>query len=140
VGLAWLSARRGQGERTLDAEVSLFLLMMFLVAPLSWEHHLVYALPAALFAIHFLLKGPTRPRAALGALAALFVLAWELPRDDLFPLPGLLALSNAVKFFAALGLWVFVAKQMWDGVKDEGEGLSRQDEVDARAIPSARQN
>jgi hypothetical protein len=117
VGLALLSARRGQGERTLDADVSLFLLMTFLVAPLSWEHHLVYALPAALFAIHFLLKGPTRPPAALGVLAALFVIAWDLPRDETFPLRGVLGLSNAVKFFAAFGLWLFVAKRMWDDLK-----------------------
>jgi len=93
-------------------------LMMFLVAPLSWEHHLVYALPAALFAIHFLLKGTTRPLAAVGALAALFILAWELPRDDLFPLQGVLGLSNALKFFAALGLWMFMAKRMWDGLRE----------------------
>jgi hypothetical protein len=118
LGLALLSARRGQGERTLDADVSLFLLMMFLVAPLSWEHHLVYALPAALFAIHFLLTGRTHPLAAVGALAALFVIAWELPRDDWFPLQGVLALSNAVKFFGALGLWFFVGKRTWDGLKE----------------------
>ncbi|HEX8150093.1 MAG TPA: glycosyltransferase family 87 protein [Pyrinomonadaceae bacterium] len=121
LGLALLSARRGRGERTLDADVSLFLLTMFLVAPLSWEHHLVYALPAALFAIDFLLKGPTRPAAALGALGALFVIAWELPRDDWFPLKGVLGLSNALKFFAALGLWLFVAGRMWGGVR-EGSG------------------
>lgn len=120
VGLAFLSARKGQGERTLDADVSLFLLMMFLVAPLSWEHHLVYALPAALLAIDFLLKGKTRPPAAIGALAALFVLAWELPREDWFPLQGVLGLSNAIKFFAAFGLWLFVAKRMWDGLKEVG--------------------
>ena len=117
-GLALLSARKGRGERTLDADVSLFLLMMFLVAPLSWEHHLVYALPAALFAINFLLKGPTRPAAALGALAALFVLAWDFPRDDMFHLKGVPAVANAVKFFAAFGLWLFLAKRMWDGLKE----------------------
>lgn len=120
VGLALLSARRGRGEETLDADVSLFLLMTFLVAPLSWEHHLVYALPAALCAINFLLKGPTRLAAALGALAALFVLAWEVPRDDLFHLPGVLGLSNAVKFFGALGLWLFVAGRMWGGLREVG--------------------
>jgi alpha-1,2-mannosyltransferase len=121
VGLSLLSARRGQGERTLDADVSLYLLMMFLVAPLSWEHHLVYVLPAALFAIHCLLKGPTRPATALGALAALCVLAWDIPRDDTFPLGGVLALSNAVKFFSALGLWMFVAKRMWDNLRTGSE-------------------
>jgi len=120
LGLALLSARGGRGERTLDADVSLFLLMMFLVAPLSWEHHLVYALPAALLAIHFLLKGRTRPLAALGALAALFVIAWDFPRDDLFPLQGVLGLSNAVKFFGAFGLWMFLAKRMWNGLKEAG--------------------
>lgn len=118
VGLAFLSARRGQGQRTLDADVSLFLLMTFLAAPLSWEHHLVYALPAALFAIDFLLRGPARTFTALAALAALFLVAWELPRDDWFPLRGVLALSNALKFFAAFGLWLFVAKRMWDGLKE----------------------
>jgi hypothetical protein len=118
LGLALLSARRGRGEGTLDADVSLFLLMMFLVAPLSWEHHLVYALPAALLALNFLLKGPTRPAAALFALAALLVLAWDFPRDDMFHLKGVLGLSNAIKFFAALGLWLFVAERMWDGLRD----------------------
>ncbi|HEX7313917.1 MAG TPA: glycosyltransferase family 87 protein [Pyrinomonadaceae bacterium] len=120
LGLSLLSARRGQGERTLDFEVALFLLMMFLVAPLSWEHHLVYALPAALFAIHFLLTGRTSLPAALGTLAALFVIAWDLPRDDTFPLKGVLGLSNALKFFAALGLWLFLANRMWDGLKEVG--------------------
>ena len=118
VGLSLLSARRGRGEGTLDVDVSLYLLMMFLVAPLSWEHHLVYALPAALFSIHFLLKGPTRPLGALGAVAALFVLAWDFPRDDIFPLQGVPGLLNAVKFFGALALWLFVAKRMWDGLKE----------------------
>jgi len=120
VGLSYLSARRRQGERTLDVEVSLFLLMMFLVAPLSWEHHLVYALPAALFAIYFLLTGGTRPVVALGGLAALFVVAWDFPRDDMYMLRGALAFSNTIKFFAAFGLWLFVAKKLWDDLKPEG--------------------
>jgi hypothetical protein len=120
VGLAFLSSRRGQGERTLDADVSLFLLMTFLIAPLSWEHHLVYALPAALFAIDFLLKGQARPPSALLALAAIFVIAWELPRDDWFTLQGVLGLANALKFLAAFGLWLFVAKRLWDGLRGVG--------------------
>lgn len=118
LGLALLSARKGQGAKTLDADISLFLLMTFLVAPLSWEHHLVYALPAALFAIHFLLTRTTHPLAALGALAALFVIAWDFPRDDMYQLKGLAGLSNAVKFFAAFGLWLFVAKRMWDDLRE----------------------
>ncbi|HEX8502070.1 MAG TPA: glycosyltransferase family 87 protein [Pyrinomonadaceae bacterium] len=118
VGFSYFSARRGSGEKTLDLEVSLFLLMMFLVAPLSWEHHLVYALPAALFALDFLLRGRVRrPAVAAGVVAALLVLAWDFPRDEMFLIKGPLASANGIKFFAAFGLWVFLAKEARDGLR-----------------------
>jgi len=117
LALALLSARKGAGARTLDADVSLFLLMMFLIAPLSWEHHLAYVLPAALLAAHVLLGGRVRAAAAAAVLAALFVIAWDFPRDEMFTYGGALALSNAVKFFAAFGLWLFLAKRSWDGLR-----------------------
>ncbi|HEY0170022.1 MAG TPA: hypothetical protein VGB98_03145, partial [Pyrinomonadaceae bacterium] len=122
VGLSFLSARKGTGAKTLDLEFALFLLMMFLVAPLSWEHHLVYALPAALFAIDFLLRGRARGAAALAVVAALFVMAWDFPRDEMFLIKGPLVFVNAVKFFAAFGLWVFVAKRAWDDLRAGGAG------------------
>ena len=120
VGLSYLSARRGMGAKTLDVEVSLFLLMMFLIAPLSWEHHLVYALPAALFAIDFLLRGRARRAVAVAVVAALFVIAWDFPRDEMFMLKGPPAFLNAIKFLAAFGLWVFVAKETWEGLRGGG--------------------
>ncbi|HEX8355318.1 MAG TPA: glycosyltransferase family 87 protein [Pyrinomonadaceae bacterium] len=120
VGLSYLSARRGTGAKTVDLEVALFLLMMFLVAPLSWEHHLVYALPAALFAVDFLLRGRVRAPAAVAAVAVLFVLAWDFPRDEMFHIKGALAPLNAIKFFAAFGLWVFVAGEAWRGLRAGG--------------------
>lgn len=141
LGLALLSARRGRGETTLDADVALFLLMMFLVAPLSWEHHLVYVLPAALFAVNILLKETTRPLAALGAVAALFVLAWDFPRDDMYLIKGVFGISNAIKFFAALGLWLFVAKKMWDGLREErsqGTGGRSQESPPAEVVDDSR--
>ncbi|MCA1619610.1 MAG: DUF2029 domain-containing protein [Acidobacteria bacterium] len=117
VGLSYFSVRRGTSAKTLDFEFALFLLMIFLVAPLSWEHHLVYALPAALFAIDFLLRGRVRAPVAVAVVAALFVLAWDFPRDEMFHIKGPLALLNAVKFFAAFGLWVFLAKRAWEGLR-----------------------
>jgi hypothetical protein len=117
LGLSYLSARRGRGAKTFDVEVALFLLMMFLVAPLSWEHHLVYALPAALFAIDFLLRGRARPPVAAAVVAALFVLAWDFPRDEMFHIRGPLTFVNAIKFFAAFGLWVFVARELWRSLR-----------------------
>ena len=125
VGLSYLSARRGAGEKTLDLEVALFLLMMFLVAPLSWEHHLAYALPAALFAVEFLLGGRVRrPAAAVAVLGALFVIAWDFPRDEMFLIKGPLASVNAIKFFAAFGLWVFLAREAWAGLRGGGGGAA----------------
>jgi alpha-1,2-mannosyltransferase len=124
LGLALVSARKGTGGRTLDGDVALFLLMMFLVAPLSWEHHLAYVLPAALLAVDALLAGRFRGAAAVGVLAALFCLAWDFPRDEMFTIGGPLALANAVKFFAAFALWLFLAKASWDGLREvEAENL-----------------
>lgn len=120
VGLSLLSARRGTAAKTFDLEFALFLLMMFLVAPLSWEHHLVYALPAALFAIDFLLRGRARGAPAVAVVAALCVTAWDFPRDEMFLIKGALAFVNAVKFFAAFGLWVFLAKRAWDDLRAGG--------------------
>ncbi len=117
VGLSFLSARRGLSAKTLDVEFALFLLMMFLIAPLSWEHHLVYALPAALFAADILLRGRVRGAAAAAVVAALFVLAWDFPRDDMYLIKGPLAFLNAIKFFAAFGLWVFLARETWEGLR-----------------------
>lgn len=118
VGLSYLSTRRDSGKSTFDIEVSLFLLMIFLIAPLSWEHHFVYVLPAALFAIYFLLFGQTRRAVVPLVVASLFVIAWDFPRDEMYALGGVLALSNAIKFCAAFALWVFIAKKLWDRLQD----------------------
>jgi hypothetical protein len=129
VGLSFLSARKGVSEKTLDVEVALFLLMMFLIAPLSWEHHLVYALPAALFAIDFLLRGRVRTPLAAAVVAALLILAWDFPRDEMYMIKGPLAPFNTIKFLAAFGLWVFLARETWNGLRSGVEGAAVEDEA-----------
>lgn len=130
LGLSFLSARKGTGAKTLDLDIALFLLMIFLIAPLSWEHHLVYALPAALFAIDFLLRGRVRAPIAAAVVAALFVIAWDFPRDDMYlMIKGPLALANNIKFLAAFGLWVFLAKKAWDGLRGDVGGASVEGEA-----------
>ena len=122
VGFSYFSVRKGTGAQTFDFEFALFLLMTFLVAPLSWEHHLVYALPAALFAADMLLRGRARVAAAVAVVAALFVLAWDFPRDEMFHFKGVLQLTIAIKFYAAFGLWVFLAWRAWAGLRASGAG------------------
>lgn len=117
VGLSLLSALRKTGAKTLDFEVATYLQMMFLVAPLSWEHHIVYVLPSALLAAEMLFRDGARPLVLAPVLASLFVLAWDFPRDDMFFLSGVLALSNGIKFYAVLALWAFCAWRLRDAVR-----------------------
>jgi alpha-1,2-mannosyltransferase len=121
VGLSFMSARAGVGAKTFDLEVALYLQMTFLVAPLSWEHHLVYVLPSALLAIRMLLRGGARARVFVPVLASLFVMAWDFPRDDMFFLRGILAASNTIKFFAVFLLWGFCAWSLREAVKEGRE-------------------
>jgi alpha-1,2-mannosyltransferase len=121
VSLSYLSARRGTAAKTLDLEVATYLQMMFLVAPLSWEHHLVFVLPSALLTINVLLKSRA-PRLALGyTLASLFVMAWDFPRDEMFSLTGALAASNTIKFFAVYLMWAFCVWRLREDVRAGGE-------------------
>ena len=103
--LSFVSSRVRGERRWLDREVALFLQMMFLVAPLSWEHHLVYVLPGALVSLRQLLEGRV-PRAWAAVLfAALCVAAWDFPRDNMFHYNGVWAAVIPVKFYAAFALW-----------------------------------
>ena len=121
VGLSYLSARSGTGAKTLDLEVATYLQMAFLVAPLSWEHHLVYVLPSALLAIRMLLRDGARRRVLIPVLASLFVVAWDFPRDEMFFFSGALALTNTVKFFAVLFMWAFCAWRLREAVRAGAE-------------------
>jgi hypothetical protein len=117
VGLSYLGTLKGR--RTLGLEVALFLVMMFLIAPLSWEHHLAYVLPGALFAIRLLLYEGARRFVRPLVVAALFVVAWDFPRDDMYRLGGALALTNAVKFFGVFTIWLFLASKLWERVRGD---------------------
>jgi hypothetical protein len=91
--------------------------MMFLVAPLSWEHHLVYLLPSAVIAIRLLLEGRVPRGARTLLVAALCVAAWDFPRDDMFHYEGLWGLVVPVKFYAAFALWLGFAWALWAALR-----------------------
>lgn len=91
-----------------DEEISLFLLVMVLAAPISWEHQFVFILPPVLLAFQRALDGAElQPwRVILLAVLALALAVPELPRPQ-EPLLGLQGLLVSVRFFALLGLWGF---------------------------------
>ena len=107
IGLSYLCSRRNKGENTLDIEVSLFLLMMFLVAPLSWEHHLVYILPSALIAIYLLLYDSTQPTVKVVLIASLLIIALNLQREDMYQMRKVLGFIIPIKFYAVFVIWIF---------------------------------
>lgn len=91
---------RADRERFLDLELALWLVVMFAVAPLSWQHHLVFALPACVLALRLAFERGPWTRAAV-VLAAL-VLAWGLPTDVGDLKRGPLTLLISIELYALL--------------------------------------
>jgi len=112
VALCVLGGRRREPAEALDLQFSLLLLTMFLVAPLSWEHHLVLVLPAALIAV----QRAVAPRGcpvwlAVVALAAV-ILAWDLPLESPQIAAGVVSLGISIKLYAVFALWLYTAAQL----------------------------
>ncbi len=107
VGVSYLASRRHEKEMPVDFEFSLYLLMMFIVAPLSWEQHLVFALPAALIAIRLLLSSRENYLLQMIVIPSLFLLAWDLPIASQILKRGVLTLGISVKLYAVVVLWLF---------------------------------
>lgn len=108
--LIFSAARLPQPARVLDLEFALVLLMMYLVAPLSWFHHLIYVLPAVFVALYRLLPWERSYLWMAVAAGSALLLAWDLPYG--YPslgesLAGTLMIS--LKFYAVAGLWTYTA-------------------------------
>jgi alpha-1,2-mannosyltransferase len=112
--LVWLAIRlsRRHETRYLNDEFVLVLVSIYLVAPLSWEHHLVFVLPAAMLALVHVFTGRTSWRTAVPVGLAAFVLAW--PLEFLFRLPagGLPTLLVSLKLYAVVTLWVYYVRRL----------------------------
>jgi alpha-1,2-mannosyltransferase len=111
--LAAFRSRHAKEPERGDFEMGAFLLMIFLVAPISWDHHLVYVLPAALLSLTVLFRGELKRTGAIAVTAALFVIAWRVP---LWEPPAAFAWSTlliSMKFYAAVALWVFFVVRLW---------------------------
>ncbi len=101
-------------KRRINIEFSAFLVLTFLVAPLAWEHHLVYVTPALVIALLIVLRD--RPELSggwlpTGILLIACLLGWPLAFGKL-PLPRVAQiLIVSVKFYAVVALWLFLFAQ-----------------------------
>ena len=117
---SYLANRRGEPRRTLDAEFASCLLMMFMVSPVAWEQHLVFALPAALMALRRCSRSDVDPLHAALLAAGLLVLAWPLPIDSQLLRRGALTLLISVKLYAVAAMWAVL---IWRIVTADRERL-----------------
>ncbi len=97
-------------DRYIDLEFSLFLLTMFIIAPFSWYHHLVFVLPAAILGMHVLLNSK-RNYVLLSILGiSFFILAWKMPIIFFQPTKSLpITLGMSLKLYAAIAIWLYFA-------------------------------
>ncbi len=110
---------RNDSQQTLSLQVGAFLLLTFMVAPISWEHHLVFVLPSlyvALAALHV----AQRPSMLAVLLLCATLLAVPFPiQYDSFPgiapwlQSGLPTLLVSTKLFAVGTVWLLLVSALW---------------------------
>jgi alpha-1,2-mannosyltransferase len=102
----YLRSKKGAEDR-LDDEISLILVTMFLVAPISWDHHLAFLIPAILIALYRVTVLENDWLWLILVAVASLLLAFNYP----FALPafrqGVLSLLISAKFFAICVIWLF---------------------------------
>ena len=112
---AAMSGQSGNSKDTdpfLDREFALFLLTLYLVAPLSWEHHLVFVLPAVFLALAHVFSRQGSLRRTLWVAAPAFMIAWPIHLDNAGWEKHVFHLFLSLKFYAVLALWLFFAASL----------------------------
>ena len=106
------SVRRCDSVERGDDEIAAFLLMTYLIAPLSWDHHLVYILPACALAISLLIRKEIHGAPAMGVLGCLLLIAWRFPVDRLDIIAGWWTLLMSAKLYPVFALWLFFIRRL----------------------------
>lgn len=97
--------------RQIDILMSLYLFMIFLIAPVSWEHHFVYLLPSLVFVLLLLLEGHMHSHWRWITALSLCLIAWKLPFQMPVLTSGIWTFLISIKFYPAVALWVFFVVQ-----------------------------
>lgn len=108
----WVGLRHWRApfrRENVDQLFSLFLLLIFLIAPVSWEHHFVYLLPSLALLILHLLSGEVWGHWRWVIALSLCLIAWKVPMTAPGLKHGFWTLLISAKFYPAVALWVFFA-------------------------------
>ena len=120
VWVGWRMNNRPRGQYV-NEEIAIVLLSIFLIAPLSWEHHLVFVLPAAMLALVHMFKGRMTMSVAIPVGLAIGIIAW--PLSFLFKIEGggLMGLLVSLKFYATVVLWLYFLSQLRQSKPAQGD-------------------
>jgi alpha-1,2-mannosyltransferase len=105
------------GAASIDFEISLFLLAIYLIAPYSWEHHLVFILPAVLMGITEFIHAEHLRLSHLLIVLCVFLIAWEISFGALEWRRGYWTLLISAKFYAVFALWMIYIFHMFSKLK-----------------------
>ncbi len=130
------AAPKTEGRKTyVHYEFSILLLAVFIVAPFSWDHHLVMTLPAVLFALSLLVFTEKNRLGILAVGGSVLVLGWGLPLASPDLKKGLLTLGISVKFYAVFGIWIYlVSKMARELISRAGKGNIKAGQKDEPAL------
>jgi hypothetical protein len=78
--------------QALDLLCAITLPMIFLTAPFSWEHHIVYLLPSLLFALCYRMPGSMLWRISLFTTTFIIAITFTMPELMFYRFPSVLAL------------------------------------------------
>jgi len=101
-----LRKRRDPGNKTwLDLDISMLLITMYLVAPISWDHHLVFILPSIIVLLNYFISNYSLG----GSFWSLIILSALLFVNVDYGHPifqeGIIGIFVSVHFFSVLGIW-----------------------------------
>ncbi|MDA1330004.1 MAG: DUF2029 domain-containing protein [Chloroflexi bacterium] len=102
----WLLSRRGDDPNNLNIAFCVWLLAIFLVAPFSWDHHLVHLLPVILIGVQLAWKR-RKVFPLLFTIAIALFLAYDFPSNDPFFRRGIWTLLISSQLFAVGMLWIY---------------------------------
>ncbi len=103
---------------SLALQFAALLLLAFLIAPISWEHHLVFVLPSVYVALATIPYASRRRAITILIAAAVLAAPWPIQYDS-YPgiapwlQSGLPTLLISIKFFAALVLFSVLVQDLW---------------------------
>jgi alpha-1,2-mannosyltransferase len=92
-------------ETRSDLEISMLLLTMYLVAPISWDHHLVFILPSIFVLLNHFICNNSLGGSFWAVVTLSVILAVKFNLDHPLFKDGIFGIFVSMHFFSVLGIW-----------------------------------